>query len=65
VVEERGYKKGRGKEEKGGVGVLLRIVGVGCDCLALLWFWETLETYGGFLGLERRKVSLSGFAHSS
>ena len=28
--------KGKGEGRRGGVGVLLRIVGVGCDCLALL-----------------------------
>jgi len=33
---EGGYKKGREKEERGGWGVFLMIVGVGCDCLDLL-----------------------------
>ena len=65
MVEERGYKKGRGKEEKGELESCLGLWGL----VVIVWpcydFWETLETCGGFLGFERRKVSFSSFAHSS
>ena len=57
--------KGKGEGRRGGGGDLLRIVGVGCDCLALLWFLGDLGNLWRFLGFERRKVSLSRFAHSS
>jgi len=57
VVEERGYKKGRGKQERGGVGVLLRILGVDCDCLGLVMILGDLGNLWRFLGFEWRKVS--------
>jgi len=57
--KERGYKKGRG------VGVLEE------DCGGWLWLFglvmilRDLGNLWRFLGFERRKVSLSGFAYSS
>ena len=56
MVEERGYKKGRGKGEKvGGLESCLGLWGL----VVIVWpcydFWETLETCGGFLGLSGGK----------
>ena len=69
----RGGWDGEGKEgikreggrKKGGVGVLLRIVGGWLWLFGLVMILGDLGNLWRFLGFERRKVSLSGFAHSS